>query len=254
MNLKLLYLLSFILLMGSCKSRQNNKSTRVMSAKKVIKSHYNASFDKQTVTAKIKTHYDDGKTTQNITIKLHIIKDEVIWMNASFLGLSVARVKITPSSVQYYEKLKKTYFDGDFSLISDMLGTEMSFQQIQNLLVGEAIFNLNDEKYKSELNLHAYQLTPKQQSNLFSILYWVNPTHFKIDKQRVTSDTDKKSLDILYKEYQEIENTFFPKTINILAKQPKQTIKVDMNFYKVNFNKKSRIPFTIPRGYQSISN
>ena len=38
------------------------------------------------------------------------------------------KVKITPDRVQMYNKIDKTYFDGDFSLIKQLLGVDLIFQ------------------------------------------------------------------------------------------------------------------------------
>jgi hypothetical protein len=40
------------------------------------------------------------------------------------------------NSVSYYEKIKGTYFEGDFS-VSQWLGTDLDYSKIQNLLVGK---------------------------------------------------------------------------------------------------------------------
>jgi hypothetical protein len=50
----------------------------------------------------------------------------------------MAKASITPTSVSYYEKIKGTYFEGDFSALSQWLGTDLDFNKIQNMLLGEA--------------------------------------------------------------------------------------------------------------------
>lgn len=246
-----LYILSLFVLLSSCKTHKNPQSTRMLSAKKVIKSHYNAAFAKETIKAKIKTRYSDGNTTQSLTLNLRIKKDEVIWMSGTVFGITVAKVKITPTSVQYYEKIKHTYFDGDFSLISDKLGTNLNFQQLQNLLIGEAVYNLKDKKYASQLDLQAHRLAPKTQSDLFTIFYWINAGHYKLDKQQI--EAENKVLTVAYPEYQEIDNVFFPKSIHIKAQQPNNTTVLDMNLSSVSFDKKLSFPFSIPKGYTKLS-
>ena len=54
----------------------------------------------------------------------------------------MVRLKITPEKVQMYNKIDRTYFDGDFNLIEDFLGVELSFTHIENLLFGHTIFQL----------------------------------------------------------------------------------------------------------------
>ena len=71
-------------------------------------------------------------------------KDKIIWLSAP---LSVAKVMITPDKVSYYNNWENVYFDGDFSLLSDLLGTELDFTKVQNLLLGETLFDLKEQKH-----------------------------------------------------------------------------------------------------------
>ena len=41
----------------------------------------------------------------------------------------MAKALITPTKVSYYEKINNTYFEGDFSLLSNWLGTDLDFQK-----------------------------------------------------------------------------------------------------------------------------
>ena len=249
----LFYGLSFLILFNSCKATKGTESTvRALSTKKVIKAYQKAEFSKNTIQAKIKTRYEDAKNTQSLTIKLRMQKDEVIWMSGTFLGIPVAKVKITPYKVQYYEKLNNTYFDGDFSLISDALGADLDFQQLQNILLGQAVFGLDDGKFRSQIDRQAHLVIPRNQEEILSIFYWINPKHFKLDKQNLESLESDQHLSIIYPEYQKASNALFPKQILINATQSKQTTRLEMEFRNVIFNKKLTFPFSIPSGYTEI--
>src|SRR5699024_7139863 len=104
-----------------------------LSAKEVVKLHQDASPDFETIAGRMQLAYETEDSGQRISVNFRIKKDEVIWAKASILGITIAKVYITPQSVQYYETIGKTYFDGDFSLLSDWLGTEINFEQAQNI-------------------------------------------------------------------------------------------------------------------------
>ena len=57
---------------------------------------------------------------------------------------------ITPSKVSYYEKINNTYFEGDFSMLSNWLGTDLNLNKVQNLFLGKAIDNLTKDRWISE--------------------------------------------------------------------------------------------------------
>ncbi|HIP47660.1 MAG TPA: DUF4292 domain-containing protein [Lutibacter sp.] len=252
MNKKpLLLVLLITLLVSSCKTTKPTLSTMNHATVKLLKEYDNSIFSEKTVQAKIKLDYQDPKQSQRVTIRLRMKKDEVIWMSASFLGFPVAKVKITPTKVQYYEKIKKTYFDGDFSLLSSVLGREINFQQLQNIFLGQSLMSLNSQ-FTSETDGKSLKLTPKNQDELFDIFYWINPSHFKLDKQEINATKEKQILTIDYTAYQNISNTYFPKTIVIDAIQPKQTTHLEMDFRNVEFNTNLKYTFNIPSGYKEI--
>jgi hypothetical protein len=70
----------------------------------------------------------------------------------------MAKASITPTSVSYYEKIKGTYFEGDFSALSQWLGTDLDYNKIQNMLLGEPLDDLSKGKYKESLGEQSYRL------------------------------------------------------------------------------------------------
>jgi hypothetical protein len=50
--------------------------------------------------------------------------------------------------VSYYEKIKGTYFEGDFSALSQWLGTDLDYNKIQNML-GEPLDDLSKGNTKN---------------------------------------------------------------------------------------------------------
>jgi len=250
--LKYIFVLSVLL--TSCKSKKviTNTTIMSMSTKKIIKNHYSNSFDKKTIKARLKAKYKDNKNSHTITIKLRMEKDKAIWMSGTVLGFPVAKVLITPTRVTYYEKIKKTYFDGDFSLLSNFLGTEVDFEKLQNLLIGQTILNLKDKRYVSETEGYSYLLEPKRQEKLFDILFWLNPSTFKVNKQEVRQPIEQKKLTVSYTEYQKISDEVFPKKINIIAIDKTKRTLLDLEYRSVVFDERVTFPFRIPSGYKEI--
>jgi hypothetical protein len=75
----------------------------------------------------------------------------------------MAKASITPTSVSYYEKIKGTYFEGDFSALSQWLGTE-DYNKIQNMLLGEPLDDLS-KGYKESLGEQSYRLDDLANDN-----------------------------------------------------------------------------------------
>jgi hypothetical protein len=249
------YILILSLFMSSCKTKKvtTNTAVKAMSTKKIINNHYSNSFSKNTINARLKAKYKDKKNSQTITVKLRMEKDKAIWMSGTILGIPLAKVLITPERVSYYEKINKTYFDGDFSLLSKFLGTEVDFEKVQNLLIGQTILNLKDKRYSTSVDETTYILEPKKQDKLFDILFWLNPTTFKTYRQEVNQPIEQKRLVVTYTEYQNVSNEVFPKKMNIVAIEKGNKTQLDLEYISLEFNKKVSFPFKIPSGYKEIT-
>lgn len=251
-TLKLSILFLGLLILG-CKSAKRVTSSgeldTKLSAKQIIKEHQNQNLKFKTLQSKVKVEYIKGDQEQSYTINLRMEKDKVIWISAT---LGIVRAKITPESVGFYNKLDNTFFDGDFTLISDLLGTELNFENLQNILIGETFLNLNDQKYKADTFENSYTLTPKNQNALYEIFFLLNPSHFKTDSQQLSQTLEQRMLQIDYKNYQEVDKQTVPEHITIIAVEGREQTTINMQFKSVSLDNELRFPFRIPAGFDEI--
>ncbi len=245
-----------MLVVTSCKTSKTSVDTSSItsiSTKKIINNHYSNNFHQQTINARLSAKFRDKRTSATVSIKLRIEKDKTIWMSATKFSIPIAKVKITPNRVVYYEKIKRTYFDGDFSLLSKWLGTELDYEKVQNILLGQAVLNLKKGKYTSEINNNLYKLSPKKENELFGILFFMNPDNFKLNKQEIRHPKKQQMLTVSYPNYTKIKGEQFPKNINIRAIDTKNLTTINIEYRSVEFNKELTFPFSIPKGYKEIS-
>lgn len=220
-----------------------------VSAKQIIKENQKQVGEFKTLQAKVKIDYTQGNNENGVSVNLRIEKDKIIWLSAP---LAVARVMITPEKVSYYNKLENEYFDGDYSLLSELLGITLDFNKVQNLLLGETLFSLKNENYIASNNDVSYILQPEGQNALLEILYLFNPGHYKLDSQQLSQPLTKRFLEIDYKTYQVVERQIFPEVMNIVAVEDNTEVKIDLEFKSVSINEQVRFPFEIPSGYKEI--
>jgi len=252
----ILKILIVLMVVTSCKSNKritDASAINNISTKKIINNHYNSNFDQKTIYAKLSAKYRSRKSSATVTIKLRLEKDKTIWMSATKLGFPLAKVKITPNRVLYYEKLEGTYFDGDFSLLSKWLGTDLDYEKVQNILLGQAVLNLKKGKYDSKISNNLYQLTPKNENVLFGILFFMNPENFKLSKQEIRNPEKYQVLSVSYPKYSEIKGEQFPKNIKIKATDFKNVTTINIEYRSVEFNRELTFPFSIPNGFKEIS-
>tara|TARA_R110002126_G_scaffold264475_3_gene407561 strand:+ start:6369 stop:7073 length:705 start_codon:yes stop_codon:yes gene_type:complete len=229
-----------------------NAIAKDISARKVAKRHIAANFDKKTVDAKLKVNFDNGKTKQGLSVYLKMKKDEVIWLKGSKL-ITVFKAEITPTSVRYYSPVFKNYFEGDFSMIKQLLGVEINFEQLQNLFLGQSLLNVKEEDQEVKIVDNRYVLSPEKQAVLFDIFFTINPAHFKLDEQTIVNTEKDLRLDVKYLSYNLIQDVVFPSGIHIKAKNPKSATIIDLEYKSVALDNTVFMSFNIPSSYKKLN-
>lgn len=249
------FLLFFLLIFTSCKSKKNivdeGTGAKNLSARKVARNHIQANFNKKTVDARLKVHFKNEKQNRSISVRMKIKKDEVIWLKGTYL-ITLFKAKITRKKVSFYSPYQRSYFEGDFSMLKRLLGTEINFEQLQNMLFGQALLNVKSQKQDINFVEKSYQLSPKTQSDLFDIFFQINPQHFKLNKQFLVNSVKNKRLDITYPKYIKEKEVLFPERIIINARDKNKSTLLDIMVRSVTFNQKISMPFKIPLGYKEI--
>ncbi len=252
MKIKALYFTLIILVFTSCGGAKKITNIEEASAREVISSHKAAAPEFKTLAGRMQLVYETDEKLQSITVSLRIEKDKNIWIKASILGITIAKVLITPNHVSYYETIGKTYFEGDFTLLGEWLGTAINFQQTQNMLLGQSIFTLNPSEYKNEVFQNKFKLQPKQQPQNFIHSLFLNPDNFKIASETLSQPNDDRLLSIRYGDYQKLNGQFYPQNIMINTSEKGSGTKIEINYKKIDLNVDVSFPFEIPQGYQEI--
>ncbi len=251
-----IFLLLFsILTLASCgpkKAKMGAVPPEDAAVAAVVQQHYQNEADFETLQGKLAVQYQNEERNQSVTVTFRMKKDDTIWMSGQLLGIPLAKVLITPNSVQFYEKITRTYFDGDFRLLSDVLGTPLDFQKVQNLLLGQTIYDLRKERYQLTESVRGYQLKPVEQGYL-NKLFLLDAGNFKALAQQIGQANENRSVTITYPEYQKVEGRIFPGAIEIMANEGANNTRIDMNFKSLEFDKPVSFPFSIPSGYEEIS-
>lgn len=252
-NILKLVLVVFVIGFSGCKSSKAIISSGVasskLSAKQVIKEHGKSDVSFKTLQAKAKIDITQGKKKQGMTFNLRLKKNEVIWLSAP---LGLARMMITPDKVQFYNKTDNTYFDGNYQLLSDFVGFKLDFLKVQNILMGQAIYDLKTQAHKVDIQDNSYVLQPRRQDTLLELFYLMNASHFKLNSLQMAQSINRRFLQVDYKSYQDIDKNVIPKEIKVIAVEDTEEAFIDMEIKSVSLNGDVRFPFRIPSGYTEI--
>jgi len=158
-----------LFLIFACKSKAvfvAENTNKPLNSDKIIENYYNNKVNFNTLYIKSNAHYEDEKQTQNVSAEIKIKKEEMILISVRFLGITMAKALITPTEVKYYEKVGGKYFEGDFSALSKWLATDLDYQKIQNIFIGQALDNLKTKNYNSTLENNLYKLENNLEPNV----------------------------------------------------------------------------------------
>lgn len=249
---KHLIILSFTILLVSCKSRTAPLEIEDAALAKVVATHYDNEADFKTMTGRMKLSYTDDERSQSVTVSYRMQKDSAIWMSAQVLGIPLAKVLVTPTKVSYYEKINQTYFEGDFSLLSKWLGTPLDFKKLQNLLLGQTIYDLREERYKLTESSRGYQLVPVNTMEGVTKMFLLDPRTFKATAQQLAQEKENRNVTVTYPGYQTVDGRTIPEKIKIIANSEGTGTQVEINYNSVELNVPVSFPFDIPSGYEEI--
>ncbi|MFD1079899.1 DUF4292 domain-containing protein, partial [Longispora fulva] len=123
---------------------------------------------------------------------------------------------------------------------------------VQNLLLGQTIYDLRKERYKLTESVRGYQLEPADPGFLKK-LFLLDAANYKALAQQIGQKVENRSVTVTYPEYQKVSGRVIPQSIKILANDGAESTRIDMQFRSLEFDVPVSFPFSIPSGYEEIS-
>ena len=255
---RIILLILTVSLLFSCKSKQkvlaskpDTSNVENASMENVIKNHYAIRRDFKTAYFKANADYSDAKQSLSVSADIRIKKNEIILVSIKFLGFTVAKAIITPTQVRYYEKTSGKFFEGDFKTLSNWLGTDLDFQKVQNILLGQAIDNLSEGKYKLSMEENLPKLEDISKENFIkSFVFDVNS--FLLNRQEIIQKNPSRILKIDYLNYKTYPESIIPGELLIFANQEDKTTTISVVYKNATFNEELTYPYSVPNGYEQI--
>ena len=247
-------LLLLIVSLFSCKAKKvirESHAKNEISSENIIENHYKNKTDFSTLYIKSSVHYEDDKQSQNVSAEIRIKKNEIISISIRFLGITMAKALITPNKVQYYEKIGGKFFEGDYKSLSQFLGTDLDFNKVQNLFIGNALDDLTKEKYNNSIEDKLYKLENINNTKTQKTFYFDSES-FHVTKQLITQPEQSRSVQIVYPEYKPYLEMNLPVSILIDALQEKNRTNIKIDYNSASFNEEINFPYNVPEGYEQI--
>jgi hypothetical protein len=207
-----------------------------------------------------------NKVSTELKGQIRIHYDSVIWISLSpALGIEVARLMVGYDSIRFLNRLDKTYFEGDYELITGFLGTSIDFNMVQALILGNDFSYYENNTFRASIDSDAYKLSTTGRKKLRKYLkqsetpdilvqsLWLNPENYRITKIHLKEFGDEnKRLHIEYLKHNFIEGIFVPVQMRLEVHQQNQRIEIMIDLNSVEINKLQAFPFKVPERYQKL--
>ena len=248
-------ILTLGIVMFSCNSKKaviaEGNARETVASSEVIKNHYNLKRNFKTAYIKSSAKFKDDKLSQNVSAEIRIQKDEQILVSVRFLGITMAKAHITPKFVKYYEKIGGKYFEGDYSTLSKWLGTDLDFQKVQNMLIGEAMDDLRKGKYKTTVEDQLFKVADTSNKNTEKSFFF-EAANYLIKKQEITQAKEDRMLLVSYPNHQDYPQVVMPTEVKIEAYQKGKKTNIDIQYNSISFDENLTFPYSVPEGYDRI--
>ena len=241
---KLIILFSLILIgiSSGCKSTKIVANTMPDPTAESIQSFWKNQYKEDYFEARGKaTLVMDGKNT-NLALHLKMKKDSLLWAKVSMFGIG-ATLLITQDSFFMINTLNQEYMAYGNNYLYQYLGYKATLSQVQNLLIGNAVFKQNKYRYLPDIK----QLSA---SDGVAVNHIVINEKNRIFRSLVTSQDTTQQAVIQYDAYQNLNNTLIPTLVDLLVQQKTKDLKVILNYQTMSNNIITSFPFSIPSGYR----
>lgn len=218
------------------------------------------------LSAKMRIRYTEDRITSDFKGQLRMRKDSVIWITFSpALGIEVARLMITQDSIKYMNRIDKVYFKGDYDFVNRYLQTDIDFDMLQSIIIGNDFQFYEKATFKAAYDNPEYKLSTTSRRKLKKFVeevvdekpvliqnIWLHPETFKIRKIDIKEyGKEHKKLEATYDDFTPLEGMLFPTRL-IFEVTADANISIDVNFSRTELNEPKSFPFTIPSKYERI--
>jgi len=293
-NLIFFLLISLLVLSGCKTKRVLTKSPLLPLSEKAIIAQLEANmFEFSSLSAKLDVNAETEKENRSFKVNMRVEADSAIWMSITpALGIEAARALVSEDSLKFIDKLADKYYLGDYRALDSLFGYEAQYNFLENLLVGNPIQILEDEKYQSVVDELYYVIQTKNprkvrkavdlsfkpsmedtlqietqvvkrkkldkafekldEEDLVIKRFYVRSDNFRVEKVIIEDLLTQRSFRVEYDDFLEIEGYSFAHDITIYIDTPTESGKFELSYSRIKLNEAQSYPFKVPSKYEPL--
>lgn len=248
---KAVYFLFFLLLSSmimSCRSAQvTTLAAKNRSAKFLLRALEKNHIDYTWFGTNAKIKVDSEQEKASFAASIRMQKDSLIWIKIRKMNIEGARVKITPETIEIIDRQNGQYLKRPFSFLKEEYGLDISFLQLQELIIGNPILWEEETLISVVRDRQNVLQTPSSQKIVLKI--FMNPDSFLINS--IQGSMNKNALSINYSDYETLEQEQIPTKKNIeIDSEETGVITLEMSFSNMSLNVVQKVGFRVPDAYE----
>lgn len=253
----ILWSVVLVLFLSACSSRKK-AATPTAESKELSKREIKALIEGieknriayESFSTKARTKLNVDNKSFNATLNIRIKSKEAIWISANaFLGIEAARILITPDRIQIINRLQSTYIDRPFSYVYQFTSKELTFEDLENLFVGNIPAFYEDPANRHLIAANMYQISGNTATLGYE--FQLSP-EFRLISTLLSESTREQSISFSYDQYQSVGAMAVPGGVRLDLRAPKTKINADMSYEDISYNENLSFPFQVPERYKKI--
>lgn len=213
---------------------------------------------------KISTKYEDKNQSLSFKTSLRMVHDSALTATISFASIPIINTLLTKDSLKVVNKRDKCYQEANLSFLKEQFGVDFSFLNVEEMIIGNPLaydtnqkyFQINENKeLRSFYTLSSHrkrEIKRTERKDLEDIIiqYFLSPDANELKRMEIESPSDSTQVVIEYQERQWIGKYFLPKEVYIQIFTPRNHLRVNLSYDRIEIEEKPEIFLVIPEGYE----
>ena len=260
-------LLSVILLLSSCKTRQETAAPVAMTQRNnqellsAVLSN-TVEYDKFSAKLDTKLKQGSGKKTISSPASLRIIKGKALMLSIqpSVLGIKIEafRMIVTPDSILLHDRINKMYASEALRDIKDVANFAFEYQNLEALFTNQFFIagktEITPADYRSlQVKQDEYAAHIISKDNRGTTYTFTSDYTDRIRKTEIESSNKSTRMNWSYDEFVLLKDRIFPVKMNMVLNLPSDEASMGLSYSNIELDKDFTIEFQIPKNARRIT-
>ncbi len=212
---------------------------------------------------KIATDYSDTNRTISFKTSIRMIKDSAINTLITYANIPIVNSIITNDTVKIVNKRDKCYITQSLDYIKDNFGVDFSYRNLEELILGMPLDYDTAQKYFQIHDPYNYTVSSHKKREIkrldrndkeikedVIIKYFVADSLNGLKGMFIESPSDSTSIKVEYLNRELVSNFNVPKEVYIVITSPRNQMRINLNYNKIEIDEPQPLHLVIPEGYE----